>query len=107
MGFIPSQSHIYEGQFTDGRLNGFARSIKADKSQAQIGFFKANQEHGYFKTTSNGVTTEGLFEMNVFKKNKQEIKEYDPHKDFIAQKILWKDYIIKMKPRIIGWDKSS
>jgi len=40
--------------------------------------------HGYSKMTLNGVTNEGLYEWNVFIKNTEDVKEYDPTTEFSA-----------------------
>jgi len=96
---------IVEGQFKNGKRDGFIRSVKADKQQDLIGFWKQDSVHGYFKQFLNGTTTEGLFINDIYIKNKEEIPKshYDTQKDFIAQYVIWDEYMTKKVPEITAW----
>lgn len=95
-----SWTYFEEGQFVNDELNGtFGRRIRLDGTN-RIGWFEEYGFclHGYGReVTLQGeakVVQEGLFENRLFKKNKSEIEEYDAENDFIAQKILWRDYVM-------------
>ena len=59
----PHGADIWEGQFKDNLLEGFARHIVVYFDQdiaVSIGWFK-DGPHGYAKLYLSGITSEGLF----------------------------------------------
>ena len=70
--------------------------------QNNIGFWKKNMVTGYAKKQINMVEKEGLFVDNVHQRHKEEIFEYDGVNDFIAQKIIWQDYLIQYSEEEMG-----
>ena len=93
-----------EGQFISNKLEGFGREISGDKQQSNIGFFKENRSFGYQKRILKGKVTEGLYENDVHLTDDEKAKEYDSTNDFIAQKVIWKQYIIEVIPTITEWN---
>ena len=61
-----------------------------------MGFWKDGKKHGYGITKyGDGSVKEGLFEDGEFKKNKNDIKSYNPNIHTIAQKLDFEYYLIK------------
>ena len=55
------------------------------------------------KTFLNGTLNEGLFEKGAFLKYEEEVTKYNATKDFIAQKIMFAEYILQVIPQISGY----
>ena len=54
VGYNQEKSFIKEGQFNDGKLNGFGRNICLDMSLIQIGFWNNYELNGFAKNILNG-----------------------------------------------------
>ena len=85
-----------EGQFDNDKLSGFGRRVNSNGS-SQIGWHKEGYFHGYAKIIySDNALKEGLWEKNEFRRNPEDIKEYDAENGLIAQPVRWDDYITKV-----------
>ena len=62
IGRFECQSYIFEGQFKNGKWNGYGRFMTIDGKYIE-GYFKENAIHGYAKRINpNGSVDEGIFE---------------------------------------------
>ena len=64
-----------------------------------IGWFKEGRRHGYGKREERGAVQEGVYNHQYFMKveDYEHIKDFDPLKDKIAQKVDFKKYLVDAK----------